>query len=305
MVALAIIVVSVRSAARAFSLLQIALAIPTVLIATWSLMILERIFFDQAWPTFLPFLTLAAVVPLAAIQWRSARRHRSNFNGTTIFVLGAVLVAVSATPLVLTAREIVMKNAAAARYSTQHIESRERGMAGGALRASLGGHVVMLQDDLPLNEAEDVRVEGAVRILIDGKDYSANSQAVIRLNSRDANRYWGYVYLMRLVDRIERTQQLAVAQNLVNGRFRTVILSEDGSVVADEFNYNERCDPPVRAILIDHVVGSPSGLCSDGREGWASVFYPVVYPWISCALGLSCLADAASIRRRRVSASLR
>lgn len=299
-VALGVIVVSIRSMVRAFSLVQLTVGIPAILVAAWSLFVLERIFLDNAWPTFLPHILIPLTVPLAAFQWRLARRTDSDIDERVLFVVGLGLLAISATPLVLMAREIAMSNAAVARYSTEHIQSGEPGMAGGALRAEIGGHVVALEDDQPLDTNGDVRVHGLVRILIDGRDYSTKSTAEIRLNSRDANRYWGYVYLMKLVDRRERAHRVAVAQNLGNGRFRTLTVSANGTVVEDQFDYAQRCDPPVRAILIDYVVGHSAGLCSTEQDGWAAVFYPVVYPWVFCALGFGCVIDAIVGRHRRL-----
>jgi hypothetical protein len=299
MVALGVIMVSVRSIVRAVSVAQLILGLPTITVAVWSLLILERIFLDAAWPTYLPHIAIAAISPLAAIQWHLARGKGSDVDERRLFIIGLVLLAVSVPPSAFMAREIAMSNIAARRYSAEHIQSREPGMAGGALTAEIGGHVVALEDAQPVDTNGDLRVDGIVRILIDGRDYSTDSRAEIRLNSRDANRYWGYVYLMRLIDRDEGTQQLVVAQNLLNGRFRTLTVSANGSVLQDEFGYEERCDPPVRALLIDSVVPSPSGLCSAGQQGWVAVVYPVIYPWVSCALGLGCLVDAGLAQRRR------
>jgi hypothetical protein len=295
--ALGIIVISVRSILRAVSITQLALGIPVVLTAMWSLFVLERIFLQAAWPTYLPHIAIVAIAPLTALQWHLARGRASPVADTPLFIIGAVLLLVSVPPFVLMIREFAMTRMAANRYSTEHIQSREPGMAGGALRAEIGGHVVALEDDQSVDTNGDPRVEGVVRILIDGRDYSTNSPVEIRLNSRDANRYWGYVYLTRLLDRREGTQQLVVAQSLRDGRYRTLTVSANGNVVEDRFRYGERCDPAVRAILIDSVTPSPSGLCSADERQWSAVLYPVVYPWVSLALGMGFLIDARAVRR--------
>jgi hypothetical protein len=56
-------------------------------------------------------------------------------------------------------------------------------------------------------------------------------------------------------------------------------------VIEDEFSYADRCQLPVRAILIRNVVPHPSGYCSDVLQVWPSIFYPVLYPWVSGLLG--------------------
>ncbi len=296
-VALGFIVISVRSILRAISIKQLALGIPVVLTAIFSLFVLERMFLQAAWPTFLPHLAIVAITPLTALQWHLARGRGSHVAHTRLFIIGVVLLLVSVPPLAFMVREFAVTRMAAKRYSTEHIRSREPGMAGGALRAEIGGHVVALEDDQPVDTNGDARVEGVVRILIDGRDYSTNSPVDIRLNSRDANRYWGFAYLMRLLDHRQGTQQLVVAQSLRDGRYRTLTVSANGNVVEDQFSYGERCDPAIRAILIDSVTPSPSGFCSADERQFSAVFYPVMYSWVSFALGLGCLIDARVARR--------
>ena len=268
-----------------------------MLLAGWSLFVLKRIFLDAAWPTFLPHLIILATVPLAAIQWRMARRERRDTDlrrERILLITGLTLLIISAKPLTLMALDAAMSSAVARRYTVQPPQGRD------ALRAEIGGHVVTLEDDEPLNPDGDVRIDGIVRIVIDGRDYSTNARAEIRLNSGDANRYWGYLSLKRLIDRAAGVQHLVVAQNLVDGRYRTLTIAADGRVVEDEFSYEERCNRHIRAILIDDVVPHPLEACANGMEGWAGLLNPVVYPWVSFALGLSLLADgvSSSVRRR-------
>lgn len=302
LVALGIVVIAVQSMIRAFSAAQLALGVPAVLIATWSLWVLKNIFVDAAWPTYLPHLTILATIPLAAIQWNLARR-RTPVGDTALrvrkfLIAGAILVAISIPPVARMAREVVTSVTADHRYSVEHLTSRES--TGGALRAEIGGHVVALEDDQPFDPSREARVDGVVRILVDGRDYSANSRVEIRLESRDANRYWGYVYLTKLIDHRRDLQHLVVAQN-VEGRFRTLTVSADGSVVEDQFDYDERCERPVRVLLIQSVVPSPIGRCFGTMHPLPSMVYPVVYPWITAALGLTWVTQGfrEKLRRRR------
>jgi hypothetical protein len=195
-------------------------------------------------------------------------------------------------------REFWIGSKVADRYSVNRIISRERGMEGGALRDEIHGHVVALEDDRPFNEVGDVRVDGPVRILVDGRDYSSPATAKIRLSRRDANRYWGFAYLMRLTDRETGAEFLVVAQNLGTEGYRTVSVSADGRVLEDRFGYAGRCSPPIRAVLIRSVVPHPSGYCSDVLQVWPSILYPVLYPWVSGALGLGCLAAGLAWRKK-------
>ncbi len=180
------------------------------------------------------------------------------------------------------AREAAVGNRVSDRYSVERIPN-------GALEARIGGHRVQMTDDYPIKPREPfedstVTKPGTVRIVVDGQVRSSPLPATVRVNQRDANRYWGFSYLQRLHDR-EGAERLVIAQRLGGNRYRTVSVFGDGKVVEDEFGYEERCEPPVRALLIRHVVPHPSGYCSDVLQVWPSLLYPVLYPWVSGLLG--------------------
>jgi hypothetical protein len=218
---------------------------------------------------------------------RPASRKRHDMR--TLLLLGVGLVIISAPPLALMGREMAIKSRVSARYSVERIDSSEPEMVGGALRSVIGGHPVELIDDQPVKAREpftagDSRAEGLVRVLVDGRVHSSPVKATIRLESRDASRYLWSAHLMRLVDR-QGTDRLVVAENLGLGRYRTISVFPDGRVVEGQFDYASRCTPPVRAVLIRAVVPHPSGFCSDVMQVWPTLWYPVLYPWVSGILG--------------------
>lgn len=211
------------------------------------------------------------------------------------FYAGAVLLILSAPPLVLMAREWAIGSAVEDRYSVESLV----GPDGGALRAEIGGHSVVLQDDQPFNPEGDVQVQGNVHVVVDGRPDSKPVPATIRLAEQDANRYWGYAHLLKLVDHQEGTERLVVAQNLGGNQYRTVSVFADGRTLEDQFDYASRCEPPVRALLIRSVVPHPSGLCSDVLAGWPSLLYPLLYPWASGGVGALCIVAGLFKLRRR------
>jgi hypothetical protein len=217
----------------------------------------------------------------------------------TVLLLGIILTVISAPPLALITRELVVGSAVQTRYTIERVVSSERGMEGGALRGQIGGHTVELRDDQPVKEHEpfragDPRAPGNVWVVVDGRQRSTPARAIIRLERRDANRYWGFVYLMKLVDRGDG-DRLVVAQDLGGGDYRTVSIFADGRVVEDQFDYASRCTPPVRAALIRYVVQHPSGYCSDVMQVLPSLWYPVLYPFVSGGLG-ACLTVIGLVR---------
>lgn len=200
----------------------------------------------------------------------------------TLLIAGLLLLGVSAPPLLLMGREAAVDRSVSVRYAVERIP-------GGSLEAEIGGHRVQMLDDYAIKPREPfedgtLTKPGTIRIVVDGQVRSSPIAGTVRVNQRDANRYWGFSYLQRLHDR-EGAERLVVAQRLGGNRYRTVSVFADGEVVEDEFGYGDRCKPPVRALLIRYVVPHPSGYCSDVLQVWPSIFYPMLYPWLSGALG--------------------
>jgi hypothetical protein len=210
-----------------------------------------------------------------------------------LLVLGSILLALSLPPLLLMAREVLIGWSVARQYSAHGIKGVGPEMHGGALSAEIGGHRVALSDDQPYSHEpfkteESQRGPGVVQVLVDGQAVSAPVAATVRRTFKDANRYWGFVYLFRLTDR-SGPERLVVAQNLGEQGYRTISVFADGRVVEDSFEYAERCAPPLRAALIRYVVNHPSGYCSDLLQVWPSLWYPVLYPWMSGVAGATLL----------------
>jgi hypothetical protein len=216
----------------------------------------------------------------------------------TLLVVGLILLAASVVPLWQMARELVIGAQVERRYRVQDIPPPGRGMVASGLAADLNGHRVQLLDDVPATDERTARVDSRVRIVIGGREYGTDSRVVVRPAFTDANRYWGFVYLMRLTDHQRGRQFLVVAQNVGAMQYRVLWIDEGGRVSEERFGYGERCSPPVRARVIRYVTPHPSGYCSDVLQVWPSLFYPILYPWLSGALGAVLAAVAAAVLSR-------
>jgi hypothetical protein len=205
---------------------------------------------------------------------------------TKSLVAGLLLLGISVWPLFLMVRELIIGSRVAAQYSIQPVPTSRPGMVSNAIEAELEGHWVRLTDSQPPTDDPSARAVGRVQITIDGRDYSHDAPVTIRPGFTDDNRYWGYVHLTKIVDRVQGRPHLVVAQNLGRSRYRVLRMESDGRVAEDVFSYPERCSPPVRALQIRYVVPHPSGYCSDLMQVWPSLLYPILFPWTSGALGL-------------------
>jgi hypothetical protein len=226
----------------------------------------------------------------------------------SLVAIGIVLVTVSVYPLLLMSREAIVGHRVSQRYAVEATQVHGPVGIAHSLTAELGGHRVELTDDqLPFAREpftiEEGRSTGLVRVMVDGRSVSSPVTAVIRRAYNDANRYWGYVYLKRLKD-LRGPERLVVAQNLGVAGYRTISVFADGTIIEDAFEYSARCSPPVRALLIQPVVPHPNGYCSDVLQVWPSIWYPILYPFFSGALG-GILLLIGVIRSRKPAAAVR
>jgi hypothetical protein len=209
-----------------------------------------------------------------------------------LLMVGAVLVVFSAPPLLLMVREMAVGSSVRAQYRVGDWKSSKAEAGSEDESALIGDHRVELIDDQPLRVHEpfkadqDLSAPGKVQIVIDGKPYSQPMAVTIRLMARGANRHWGFIHLSRLFESGGPTR-LVVAQRFGNDQYRTISVFADGRIIEDQFDYDARCNPPVRALLIQFVATHPIGFCSDVMTGYPSILFPVLYPFASSVMGLA------------------
>jgi len=206
---------------------------------------------------------------------------------------GTFLLATSAYPLLLMAREVLTGSFVGARYRFTPIY--------GSQTAAIGGHRVSLSDDSPVSADPSARVRGVVRIVIDGRVHSISDNVEIRPSFRDANRYHGFLALVKFDDVHRHESFVAVVANagvdpvvarppqggfnFDDLRFRLITLSSDGRVSDETFFRKDRGSPAVRAALAQFVSPSPMGYYSDLMMVWPSLLYPIAFPWASGLVG--------------------
>ena len=83
-------------------------------------------------------------------------------------------------------------------------------------------------------------------------------------------------------------------------RYRVLTVSADGTVADDVFSYAERCTPAIRTWAIDGVVPHPIGCQSDLMQVWPTLWYPILYPWLTGLVGALMLAMCCLRRGRGI-----
>ncbi len=217
----------------------------------------------------------------------------------TLLVIGLLLLVVSAYPLYLMALEITVSHRAYERYGLH----QHSGTNYDYKSAEFAGHHAILSDG-PLFDAKPTVSTG-----IDGKDYSLRSP----IERDERGGYHSWAQILTLTDRKNNQARLAVVQRVAgknypdDTRYRILFLSSDGTVSEEWFSYPDRSEPVYRAMLAQYVHPEPLGIKSQVMAFWPTIFYPILYPWISGFIGLllSLVASAFLLltkRRRRIHA---
>lgn len=181
-------------------------------------------------------------------------------------IVGVLLLGLSAWPLFLMAREEFI------RLDLNHNYQFTRAPDG---EATIGKTPVRL-----ISEKKDARGDPQVRVNIGGHDYSAPSiySSIVTVQDRQAAQNSVVV-----IQYLGGDGTLPFAKRKMH--WRSLWVTADGQVRKDEFNYDDRCTPPIRSRLANFATPTSLGCKSDLMHGWPSLLYPILYPWISGALG--------------------
>lgn len=217
-------------------------------------------------------------------------------------MIGVLLLALSAPVLHAHFREYALAEKARQQYAIRQIPIGAAGFTAEAFVYDFRGNRVELADDFKQPAAAWQR--GPVRMTVNGRDHSHPALAVIRAESRDSNRYHGYLALAELTDRKAGTVRLAIIQRIDGQpnevppameelRWRLLFVSEDGTVEEETFAYGERARPLYRTRLANFATPISFGYESNALIVWPSLFYPILYPYVSAFAGMTLILSGA------------
>jgi len=216
-----------------------------------------------------------------------------------MIAIGLLLLAVSAPLLYAHYREYALAEEARKRYAIRQIPLEASGFADEGFVYEFRGNRIVIGDEA---EPAEERRSGPVRVTVNGRDHSHPAHAIIRPEHRDPNRYHGFVALAELTDRKADTVRLAVIQRISGPknemppeelRWRILLVSGDGSVEAEEFGCAERTRPLYRTRLANFATPIAIGFESNALTVWPSLFYPVLYPYVSALAGMTLALSGA------------
>lgn len=154
------------------------------------------------------------------------------------------------------------------------------------------GNTIRIEDTFhPGNFNEDSREKSSIGITINDKDWSVIHPVEVRPNYLDENRYHGYFGLLIVEEK--GNENLILVQRLLGNQeadlvWRTLTIKNNGQVLENQFSYEHRSDVPQRVDYINLSNTSPFslGYKSNILQGWPSLFFPLLYPFVTASLGL-------------------
>ncbi len=154
---------------------------------------------------------------------------------------------------------------------------------------------------------ENSRVHAPITIKVNGQDISNEGLVEVRPDFVDENRYHGY-FGVNLVKN-HGSSELILIQRTSGIDFSTEedlawhlwTITEDGQIIEDSFVYHERGDVPKRVNYIKQSSASPIslGYKSNILQVWPSLFFPLLYPFVSSLLGILLIGGGALLFMKR------
>lgn len=179
-------------------------------------------------------------------------------------ILGWALLLISAVPLLLQACELLSSHLAYTRYRVRRIAAPEY---------SFQGHSISMGD---------------ASVEIDGRRY---------LRSTDSK-----IAIVELTDLASINTRAGIVEwsgrfPRESWRYRIVWINRSGELTQESFTFRERSRFLYRTILAKFVSPSPIGFFSDALVVWPTIYYPVLYPWITSTVGVILLL--VTLRRQK------
>lgn len=153
------------------------------------------------------------------------------------------------------------------------------------------GNTIRIEDKFsPGSFNEDSREKSSLNITINDKDWSVINPIDIRPNYLDENRYHGYFGLLVIEER--GNESLILVQRLLGNHhtdlvWRILTIKSNGQIDENQFPYEQRSDVPQRVDFINLTNTSPFllGYKSNILQGWPSLFFPLLYPYVTALSG--------------------
>ncbi|XEC92642.1 hypothetical protein AB6A23_14670 [Paenibacillus tarimensis] len=140
-----------------------------------------------------------------------------------------------------------------------------------------------------------------VQIRINGVNIAEPTE--LWLSNRDrGSRYFSWLDVLTVKDRTIQENSIAIVQRLTDDegrmedrKWRIVSVKYDGTWKDEVLTYKERSENPlgVRMVTVSGTSMMAMGYHSDILQSYPTLFFPLIYPWITSVIGVMLLVIGA------------
>ncbi|MFP3729098.1 hypothetical protein U8V72_28340 [Priestia filamentosa] len=216
-----------------------------------------------------------------------------------LFIVGLILIVTSAIPVFYMGREWLIHQQISNKYAIEHVYE-EQGFPDiiKVQEIKVNGKQIELIEEPTGKKAsltagnvqEEVGTGDIVKlhILVDGQEVSKADE--IRLSSpNQGSRYFSWLDILTVNDRIAIVQRLTDDNaDMEKREWKIIWIDKTGSVKEEHVSYATRSDNPLAVRLIDFSGTSlmQMGYYSDISTVFPTIFFPLLYPFITGVLGI-------------------
>lgn len=217
-------------------------------------------------------------------------------------VISLSLLAISFNPLFNYVREYTTADQINMRYEIQHAEKGYNIINVQELNVD-GVNIKIMEEETgrkgtltPWDIEAHVPPGDIVKIQYLLNDQKISTPDEIWLSNRDrGSRYFSWIDILTVKDRETGEEQISIVQRLTdddepmeNRRWKIITIAQEGSVKEEVLSYAQRSKNLLGVKLIEFSYTSlmSMGYYSDITKGYPSIFFPLLYPFLTGVTGL-------------------
>jgi len=161
------------------------------------------------------------------------------------------------------------------------------------------GNEIQISDSAKIEDTKySDEVFGELEIKINQESHTHADPIRIRANRDSLGRYHGSAKIAVLRNEQDRKDRLGIIQVLGGENLerdfqaRLLLVEEDGTIESEIFSRSESRDPPYRLMFMRLATMTSEGFKYDVYNVYPSLFYPVLFPFVSMGLGILLLLIA-------------
>ncbi|NBI27498.1 hypothetical protein [Chengkuizengella marina] len=222
-----------------------------------------------------------------------------------VFLIGLLLITISINPIFLMLREMYIDNDINRTYVIKHADNVQ-GFPTIIQTNELiinNHHIKLIEENTgrlapltPWDIDEHVEAGEIIKLQIELNGKLITDSSEIWLSNRNrGSRYFSWIDILTVKNLKSNEIKTAIVQRLTDNnekmedrQWRIIHVNEKGEWREEVFGYQDRSEYKlgVKLVNFSNTALMSMGYYSDILKGWPTIFFPIIYPWISSAVGI-------------------